>query len=577
MVRAELTRVLSSSLFAGSQRLSGFLKFVVERATQGKSDELKEYSIGVAVFGRESDFDPRIDPIVRVQAAQLRSKLMEYYNTDGRGNALVISIPKGGYSPAFTRTASARQGQAANRRASLAVLPFMNMSPEPDNEYFSDGLTEEIINTLAGVPGLQVVARTSVFHFKGQHRDVREIGGQLNVDTILEGSVRKAGAQLRITAQLINVRDGFHLWSHTFKRELRDIFDVQEEIAQSVRKALAPHFGGGQATRPRHYEASPDAHDSYLKGRYAQARLVGGNVEQAIGFFEQAITADDNYAAAYAGLADAWYLLAFHGVVEPHAALPKAKAAAARALELDEGLPEARAALGSVQCAYEWNWEEGRRNIERALELDPDSALINQAYASQVLASEARLEEAIALFRKVTALDPFLPGPQATLTFLWGAAGRVDEAEKQHRITLATNPNYFFSHGMMAWAYEMNGMFPQAIAAIAKAVEGSHGLTGAVAGMGRIHASAGNVDRAQDVLRQLLEARKQRYVAATDIAAIHSALRDRKRTLEWLGEAVEEHTMQLFFIWLDPRWRWLHDDAGFQKLTRRVGLRRPAR
>jgi Tfp pilus assembly protein PilF len=297
--------------------------------------------------------------------------------------------------------------------------------------------------------------------------------------------VRKAGTQLRITAQLISVRDGFHLWSHTFKRELPDIFAVQEEIARSVRGALAPHFGGAAAPPARHYEPNPVAHDLYLKGRYAQARLIGGSVEQAIGFFDQAIAADPNYAGAYAGLADAWYLLAFYSVIQPHEALPKAKAAAQHALAINDALPEARASLGVIQCAYDWNWDPGRRNIERALELDPDSPVINQTYANLVLGTQARLEEAIALLRKITLMDPFLPQPQASLTFLLGVAGRVGEAEKQHHITPATNPNYFFSHRMMGLVYETNGMFPQAIAEITKAVEGSHGLMAAVAAAGR--------------------------------------------------------------------------------------------
>jgi serine/threonine-protein kinase len=194
---------------------------------------------------------------------------MEYYNTDGRDAELVIQIPKGGYAPVFTCAAAARVAQEEPHRASLAVLPFVNMSPDPDNEYFSDGLTEEVINTLVAIPGLQVVARTSAFRFKGDNRDVHEIGGQLNTDTILEGSVRKSGKQLRITAQLMNVRDGFHLWSHTFKRELRDVFAVQEEIAVAVRDALAPHFGGAASSRSRQYEPDPVAHDLYLRGRYA--------------------------------------------------------------------------------------------------------------------------------------------------------------------------------------------------------------------------------------------------------------------------------------------------------------------
>jgi adenylate cyclase len=229
-VRAQLERILNSRLFAQSQRLTHFLRFVVEAATDGNLENVKEYAIGVEVFGRGDDFDPRVDPIVRVQAAKLRSKLLEYYASEGAHDPVVISIPKGSYAAAFEVVGTTTK-LTEDHRASIAVLPFVNMSPEPDNEYFSDGLTEEIINGLTTVPGLCVVARTSVFRFKGQAQDIREIGSQLNVRTILEGSVRRTGAQLRITAQLISVQDGYHLWSQTFKRELRDIFAVQEEIS----------------------------------------------------------------------------------------------------------------------------------------------------------------------------------------------------------------------------------------------------------------------------------------------------------------------------------------------------------
>ena len=286
MVRAELSRILGSSIFTSSQRLSRFLQFVVERANEGKADELKEYAIGIEVFERRSGFTtPASTLSSEFKPPKFISKLLEYYNSEGRNDALVISIPKGGYVPVFQCAEPLVVKSTDRALASVAVLPFINMSPEPDDEYFSDGLTEEVINALTSVPGLQVVARLSVFRFKGQQHDVREIGGQLDAGTILEGSVRKAGTQLRITAQLVSVKDGYHLWSHTFKRELRDVLAVQEEISEAVREALAPHFGVEPAlTRAQRREPSLEAHELYLKGRYAQARLVGGSVAQRESF-----------------------------------------------------------------------------------------------------------------------------------------------------------------------------------------------------------------------------------------------------------------------------------------------------
>jgi adenylate cyclase len=570
VVRTQLGRILASRIFSQSQRLSHFLRFVVNAATESDAHTVKEYAIGVEVFDRGSDFDPRIDPIVRVQAAKLRSKLLEYYASEGAGDPVVISIPKGAYAPQFEM---AKASPSRDHRASLAVLPFVNMSPEPENEYFSDGLTEELINALTAVPRLSVVARTSAFRFKGQAHDIRDIGGQLNVDTVLEGSVRKAGVQLRITAQLISVKDGYHLWSHTFKRELRDIFAVQEEIAEAVREALAPHFGSAPAQpRAKRHEPSLEAHELYLKGRYAQARLVGGSVEQAVGFFEQAIAADPHYARAHSGLADAWFFLAFWGVVHPGEAIPKAKAAAQKALELDDHLPDAHASLGVIQCGHDWDWAAGRRSIERAMELDPDSPLVHQLYAQLVLIPQGRLSEAIAALRQTIRLDPFLPNPQATLTFLLGTLGRIDEAVKQHSVNIATNPTYFFAHGTMALALEANGRVAEALEEIGKAVEGSHGFPPAVAGRARILASAGKADQAREVLGQLLQAEPDRYVAPTDVASVYSALRDRKQTLAWLRKALDGKAMHLFLLPVDPRFRWLREDPEFVAILNRMGL-----
>jgi serine/threonine-protein kinase len=233
-VKAQLESVLKSPLFGSSRRLSDFLRYVVEGTLDNRVGELKEYQIGVEVFERSRDFDPRVDPIVRVEAAKLRAKLLEYYSTDGARDQWVITIPRGAYVPSFQRKDSSSSEKAPD--ASIAVLPFLNISDDPANEYFSDGLTEELINSLATVPELRIAARTSCFYFKGKNEDIRDIGSKLNVRTVLEGSVRKAENQLRITAQLINVADGYHLWSHTYKREMQDIFAVQEEIANSVRR-----------------------------------------------------------------------------------------------------------------------------------------------------------------------------------------------------------------------------------------------------------------------------------------------------------------------------------------------------
>ncbi len=237
-VRAQIDRILASPHFLRSQALSRFLRFVVEQTLEGKELELKEYRLGVDVFERGADFDPRIDPIVRMQAAKLRARLAEYYNEEGRGDSLVISIVKGGYVPSFTKRVSEKPDLQ-----SIAVLPFVNISADPENEHFSDGLTEELINVLTSIPGLRVVARTSVFSFKNTSKDIREIGAQLNACAVIEGSVRRVGNQLRVTAQLIEVSTGYHLSSNVYRRELKDVFAAQDDLANAVASGIAPSVG----------------------------------------------------------------------------------------------------------------------------------------------------------------------------------------------------------------------------------------------------------------------------------------------------------------------------------------------
>jgi len=238
-VNAQLEKILSSPQFSQAAGLSRFLRFVVEAAQAGQP--VKEYPIGVEVFNRGKDFDPRIDTIVRVQAAKLRSKLLEYYSSAGMEDLIVISLPKGGYAPEIRQRLPATPAitpPLPPDRSRIAVLPFVNMSSDPENEYFSDGLTEELINRLARVPSLQVVARTSVFCFKGRNEDLRDLGAKLNVGTVMEGSVRKAGDQIRVTAQLIDVQSGYHVFSQTYRRELKNIFDEAALLLQRDRKVL---------------------------------------------------------------------------------------------------------------------------------------------------------------------------------------------------------------------------------------------------------------------------------------------------------------------------------------------------
>src|SRR5215472_16761804 len=371
-ISAHLEKVLSNPLFSRSARLSRFLRFVVEAAQAGQTDSVKEYLIGVEVFDRGRDFDPRIDPIVRVQAAKLRSKLLEYYASSGAQDGIVISMPKGSYAPEIRDrkpTVAGAASKVAPERSRIAVMPFTNISPDPENEYFSDGLTEEVINRLACIPGLQVVARTSAFRFKGHNEDLREVGAKLNVGTVMEGSVRKAGDQLRVTAQLIDVQSGYHLFSQTYHRELKDVFQVQEELAQAVVDEIAPlSADGASRVVVKTRTVNLDAYNAYLRGRYAQANRFNDR-NQWIDSFREALEIDPEHAPAWAGLAYGYFMLAWFYQMPSNEALPLSKEAALKTIELDSSFGQGHSSLGLIKCSFEWDWASGEASFRRAIEL----------------------------------------------------------------------------------------------------------------------------------------------------------------------------------------------------------------
>ena len=325
-VRKALTRALEWRGLASSPRLSRFLRTVVEWTLEGRAQELKESAIGVEVFDRDPTYDPRTDPIVRVQAVRLRSKLVEYYASAGAHADLIIELPPGGYVPSFRARTSAPSPPLRAATSSIAVLPFVDMSPEQNMQYFCDGIAEEILHLLARNPRLQVAARTSSFVFKSKAEDVRKIGDTLGVESVLEGSVRLWGTRTRITAQLTSARDGFHIWSETFDRELTDIFKLQDEIAAAISRRLDPQAGDA----PSAPETSVEVYRLTLLARHHCNRQTPPDFFKAKEYFEQAVTADPSYAPAWSGLALTLVYLAFFGGAPPVDLAEPAMAAARR-------------------------------------------------------------------------------------------------------------------------------------------------------------------------------------------------------------------------------------------------------
>jgi TolB-like protein len=444
-IRTQLEKILASESFAESERLRQFLRFTVDLTLQGGGTQIKEYLVGVEVFGKEESFDPRTDSIVRVQAGKLRSRLEKYYAVEGIDDPVIVEYPKGSYVPNFKlreaaapapssapvrwrKTAAlvtaglalagltiylagrnAQPRQTAGTRASIAVLPFLDMSEGKDQEFFCDGITEEIITALSKLEGLRVVARTSAFEFKGKGQDIRKIGAQLNVGTVLEGSVRKAGGSLRVIAQLISVSDGYHIWSETYDRETKDVFAIQESIAEAIVSSLRVRLTPGEKARlAKRYTDNLEAYNLYLQGRYRLKPTDPETVKVAIQYFEQALALEPRYAPALAGLAVAYLRLSRLDGMPPAEAIAKGREAAKKALEIDEGLGAAHYALASISF-LDLDYSSARKEFERAIELDPNDSATRASYAFYLVRT-GRTDESRAQVRRWLELEPLGTG-----------------------------------------------------------------------------------------------------------------------------------------------------------------------
>ena len=496
-VRRELDLVLGSEGFARNQRLSRFLRFVVERRLEGRDPELKESVIAVEIFGRSADYNPRRDPIVRTEATRLRARLSQYYVSEGKDDALIIELPKGGYSPCFHQSTPAFAMSPAppavektphhwlwfaiaggccavalaaailwtqHQKAPIpiAVLPLTNLSQDPANDYFPDGLTDEIIRNLSVLDGLAVRSQTSSFAFKRIPRDVREAGRQLDVEYILQGSVIRAGQQLRINVQLVRVRDGFPLWSGRYDRELTDVFAIQDEISRGIVNSLRLKLGRGR----RHYETSVEAYDLYLRGR-ASIQPPAGQENFAVASFEQAIAKDPSFAPAYAGLAAIRALRSGLFSLDASDEIPKMRAAAQKAIELDPLLPEAHEALG-MAYAREAEWVRSEQSFRRAIELDPNRSETREHFALYLLWPLDRTEEALRELRLAEKADPLSQLVRWLFASMLPSAGRYDEAARY--AALAQNAS------LLGRARYLEGKTAEAIQILEKAFQGGVGI-----------------------------------------------------------------------------------------------------
>ena len=456
---------------------------------------------------------------------------------------------------------------------SLAVLPLENLSGDPQQEYFADGMTEALITELAKIGALRVISRTSVMRYKGTKKSLPEIARELNVDGVIEGSAQRSGNRVGITAQLIYAPTDTHLWAESYERDLRDILSLQKEvartIAQQIRVTLTPQEQGHLAQA---HPVNPEAYELYLKGHYLWNKRTEEGVRKGIEYFRLAIAKDPNYALAFAGLADCYSQPAFLGVVRlsPREAISQARAAAMKALELDDTLPEAHTSLALIKTNYDWAWADAEREFRRAIELSPSYANAHHFY-SHLLMALGRNEESLSESKRALELDPVDPVINVHLGWDYLYARQYDLAIEQLRKTLELDPNLWDAHEFLGQAYEQKSMYSQAVTEFRKAVLlQSNPRT--LAFLGHTYAVSGRRNEAHNVLEKLQDLSKERYVSPYFIAVIDVGLGAPGRAFEDLERAYEERSENLIYLKVEPIFDSLRPDPRFQELMRRVGL-----
>jgi TolB-like protein/tetratricopeptide (TPR) repeat protein len=622
-VRKQLDRILASPGFCRNERLSRFLRFVVERHLEGRDPELKESLVAIEVFGRKPDYDPKQDSIVRTEAGRLRARLIEYYASDGSCDLVVIELPKGGYRPHWragpplvlpgtapapparrvsigvfrtffqrhpklivslsagvlvtlaavgywvSHRAAAAPG-AAPRIQALAVLPLVNLSGDPAQEFLADGITEALIADLAQIGALRVISRTSVMQFKNSKKLLTEIARQLKVDAVVEASVLRSGNRVRITAELIDASDR-QLWAKTYERNLDDVLDLQNEVGRAIAGEIQAKVTPREQSRlARSPKVNPGAVEAYLNCRFYWNKLTVDSIVKSIEYCQQAIKLDQNYGEAYAALAIDWKELAYLGAVSSAEVRPKVIEAVTKALQIDDTLAEAHVALASLK-AQEWDWAAAETEIKKAIGLNPGLAHAHQAYSDE-LRHRGRVEESIAEARRGLDLDPVAALANEGLADAYKSARQYDRAIEQYLTTLGLYPDQASARNSLGWCYVYEGMYDQGIEEIQKSLKGYGETPNTSDELAYIYAVRGQKSKARQILARLQNLAKRAPVGPDHFVLIYAGLGKNDEALSWLEKAYQRHSQMMWWLKVDPRFDDLRPNPRFQELMRRVGL-----
>lgn len=573
---SQLERIIASKAFRQADRLKRFLTFVVEETIAGRAESLKEFVVGMEVFGRDNTFDPRNDPIVRVQARRLRAQLTRYYREEGLEDELMIELPKGGYAPAFRPVKSPAPKRSVPpllvSRNTVLALPFSDDSAGDDQKYFCKGVNQEIIHSLTGMESARLVAWNPESSPDGE-LNFREAADRHNAALVVTGSVRVFGRQVRITSNLIDSASGCYLWSGSLDRRVEDVFAVQEEVARLVAEQVRAHMTHGTAHpkggRPTENLA---AYNLYVQGRYHLNQRTEEGLRKSLEFFEKAIIEDSEYAQCYSGLADAYSLLGHYGVLPPAEVWTKAASNAAWAVLKDGYSAEAHTSLAHVKGTQDWDWVGAESGFQRAIGIDPRYPTAHHWYALACLAPQGRLDEAREEMLRAQALDPISSIIARDVARIYYYSQDYDSALEQCDHTVELNPHFPPAYWMLGQIQVQRGELDESAAAFQRALQLSPHSPLVQAALGRTLAMSGKRKEAVAILQDLLTLRARRYVSPFEIGLLHFALDQVEEGFAFVEKAFEDRSYELISIRVDPRLEPLRGDERLTNLVSKLQL-----
>lgn len=619
-VAEQLARVLGSATFRAAESQRAFLRYTVQEAQAGRASAIKEYAIGVEGLGRPESFDPRLDPIVRTQARKLRANLSKYYEREGINDPIRIEFPKGAYVPVFVDVAAERAPQAqaplesvepvlprigpsvsiktrrtplllsaavalavlmawsgrylggASSPRTIAVIPFTNVTGNSEDDFISDGLTQELLNSLSRVPNLRVAGRTSTFRYKDKAMDLQDIARDLHAQAVLVGSVRHSPNRTTISAQLVDAATQQRLWTGYYDRSLDDMQGVDREISEAVSGTMAASLAGFGFSLWRKKAGAagphPAAYQSYLRGLFFWNKMNAESLRMAIGYFEDAITQDPSFARAYTALADSYAMAPMVSALPSPQAVPKIRAAATKAIELDSSLGEAHIDL-AICAEYDFEWDTAEREFKKGLELSPSNAVAHLWYA-RLLALRGRTKEVLAERKIAAELDPVSPYAVQAVGGYYSVMGMYDDAIRYFRSALELEPRFGYARQGLGIAYLLQHRPADAFRELKLATEFMEGPR-RLALLGYAYGKAGRTAEARQVLRELKELGSKQAVPALAFAHVYLGLGDYDDAFEWMDRAVDEKDLGLTLQW-DSHYEPIRQDPRYQALLRRMKL-----